>query len=39
MGFDFRLLVVFLPVLLAASWAIFNIFKPASTQASQFLNK
>ncbi|MDJ0707211.1 MAG: photosystem II protein Y [Leptolyngbyaceae cyanobacterium MO_188.B28] len=39
MGFDLRLLVVFLPVILAASWAIFNIFKPASDQANEFLSK
>ena len=36
---DFRLLVVFLPVILAASWALSNIFRPASSQANEFLNK
>ncbi|WP_416667289.1 photosystem II protein Y [Egbenema bharatensis] len=36
---DWRLLVVLLPVILAGSWAIYNIGQIALRQAQAFLNK
>ena len=36
---DWRILIVFGPVILAASWALFNIAKAALSQAQDFLNK
>ncbi len=39
MDFDFRLLVVLLPLLLAAGWAVKNILPAATKQIQAFLNK
>jgi photosystem II PsbY protein len=36
---DWRLLVVLLPIILAGSWAIFNIGKAALGQIQMFLNR
>jgi hypothetical protein len=36
---DLRFVIVVLPVLIAASWAIFNIFAPAKKQADDLLNR
>jgi len=36
---DWRLLVVLLPLLVAAGWAGFNIFSAALSQLQAFLNK
>ncbi|MBZ8182115.1 photosystem II protein Y [Oscillatoria salina] len=36
---DWRLIVVFLPVIAAASWALFNIGAAAIQQVQAFLNK
>ncbi|AFY76597.1 MAG: photosystem II protein Y [Hydrococcus sp. C42_A2020_068] len=36
---DWRVLVVLLPVLVAAGWAGFNILSAALRQAQQFLSK
>jgi photosystem II PsbY protein len=36
---DWRVLIVILPLLVAAGWAIFNIGLIALKQAQQFLNK
>jgi photosystem II PsbY protein len=36
---DWRVLIVLLPVIIAASWAVFNIGAAALRQAQQFLNK
>ncbi|HBB36268.1 MAG TPA: photosystem II protein Y [Cyanobacteria bacterium UBA8803] len=36
---DWRLIVVLLPILLAASWALFNIGAIAIRQVQAFLNK
>ncbi|WP_084639300.1 photosystem II protein Y [Geitlerinema sp. PCC 9228] len=36
---DWRLLIVLLPVLLAGSWALYNIGQAAIKQARDFLNK
>ncbi|MEQ9670409.1 photosystem II protein Y [Coleofasciculus sp. G2-EDA-02] len=36
---DWRLLIVLLPILLAASWALFNIGAAAIGQIQAFLNK
>jgi photosystem II PsbY protein len=38
MHIDFRVVVVLLPLLLAAGWAGFNIFKAALGQIQGFLN-
>ena len=39
MEFDFRLLIVLLPILAAAGWAVFNIGVLAIQQIQNFLNK
>lgn len=39
MDFDWRILVVLLPVLLAGSWAVYNIGQAALKQVQGFLNK
>jgi photosystem II PsbY protein len=39
MDLDFRVVVVLLPVILAGSWAVFNIAKAALTQIQGFLAK
>jgi photosystem II PsbY protein len=36
---DWRLLIVLLPVILAGSWALYNIGTLALQQAQSFLNK
>jgi photosystem II PsbY protein len=36
---DWRVLIVLLPVIIAASWAVFNIGAAALRQVQQFLNK
>lgn len=36
---DWRLLIVLLPLLVAAGWALFNIGALAIRQVQQFLNK
>jgi photosystem II PsbY protein len=36
---DWRVLIVLLPLIIAASWAVFNIGAAALRQAQQFLNK
>ncbi|MDJ0556917.1 MAG: photosystem II protein Y [Microcoleaceae cyanobacterium MO_207.B10] len=39
MDFDFRLLIVLLPILAAGGWAVFNIGAIAIRQLQNFLNK
>lgn len=39
MDFDFRILIVLLPVLLAGGWAVFNIGAAALRQVQNLLNK
>ena len=39
MDFDFRVLVVLLPILLAGGWAAFNIGAAAIKQVQNLLNK
>jgi len=39
MDFDFRLLVVLLPLLVAGGWAVFNIGAAALVQINKFLKK
>ncbi len=39
MDFDFRLLIVLLPILAAAGWAVFNIGVLAFQELQKFLNK
>ncbi len=39
MEFDWRVLIVLLPVILAASWALFNIGAVALRQVQAFLNR
>jgi photosystem II PsbY protein len=39
MDFDWRVLVVLLPVLLAGSWAVYNIGQAALKQVQGFLSK
>ncbi|HEY9676211.1 MAG TPA: photosystem II protein Y [Waterburya sp.] len=39
MEFDWRVVVVLLPVILAASWALFNIGAAALRQVQAFLNR
>ena len=39
MEFDFRLLIVLLPILAAGGWAVFNIGAVAIQQIQKFLNK
>jgi photosystem II PsbY protein len=39
MEFDWRVLVVLLPVILAGSWALFNVGAAALRQVQAFLNK
>lgn len=39
MDFDFRILIVLLPVLLAGGWAAYNIGTIALKQVEKFLNK
>ena len=39
MEFDWRVLVVLLPVILAASWALFNVGAAALRQVQAFLNR
>jgi photosystem II PsbY protein len=39
MDFDFRVLVVLLPLLLAAGWAVRNILPSALKQVQAFLSK
>ncbi|MDF0553679.1 photosystem II protein Y [Kamptonema sp. UHCC 0994] len=39
MDFDFRVLVVLLPILLAGGWAVFNIGAAALKQVQNLLNK
>ncbi|MGF1479665.1 MAG: photosystem II protein Y [Cyanophyceae cyanobacterium] len=36
---DWRVIVVLAPVIVAASWALFNIGAAALSQAQQFFNK
>lgn len=36
---DWRILIVVLPIALAASWAIFNIGSAAISQVQKYLNK
>lgn len=39
MDFDWRLLVVLLPLAVAGGWAVYNIGALAINQAQKFLNK
>ncbi|GGA30901.1 photosystem II protein Y [Okeania sp. KiyG1] len=39
MEFDFRLLIVLLPIIAAGGWAVFNIGALAIQQVQKFLNK
>lgn len=39
MEFDWRVVVVLLPIILAASWALFNIGAAALRQIQAFLNR
>jgi len=39
MDFDFRVLIVLLPILAAGGWAAFNIGAAALRQVQNFLNK
>ena len=39
MDMDWRVLIVLAPVLIAASWALFNIGAAAISQAQKFINK
>ncbi|EAW33788.1 photosystem II protein Y [Lyngbya sp. PCC 8106] len=39
MDFDFRLVVVLLPIALAGGWALFNIGAAALRQAQGFISK
>lgn len=39
MDFDFRLIIVLLPLLAAGGWAVFNIGKAAMSQIDGFMNK
>lgn len=39
MDLDYRVVVVLLPVILAASWAVFNIAQAALRQIQGFLSK
>lgn len=39
MDLDFRILAVLSPILIAASWAGFNIFRAALGQVQDLLNK
>lgn len=39
MDLDFRVVVVLAPILIAASWAVFNIGAAALRQLQSFLNK
>ncbi len=39
MDIDFRIVAVLSPLILAASWALFNIGKAALGQIQDFLNK
>jgi len=39
MEFDFRIVIVLLPLVLAAGWAGFNIFQAALGQLQGFMNK
>lgn len=39
MDLDFRVVVVLLPVILAGSWAVFNIARAALAQIQGFLTK
>ncbi|RMG05429.1 MAG: photosystem II protein Y [Cyanobacteria bacterium J055] len=36
---DWRLIVVLLPVIVALSWAVYNIIQAALSQVQSFLNK
>jgi photosystem II PsbY protein len=38
MDFDFRVLIVLLPILLAGGWAVFNIGAAALRQVQKLLN-
>lgn len=39
MDFDFRVLIVLLPLILAGGWAVYNIGAVALKQVQNFLNK
>ena len=39
MEFDFRLLIVLLPIIAAGGWAVYNIGAVAIQQVQKFLNK
>ena len=39
MGIDWRLVVVLLPLIVAGSWAVFNVGRIALEQLQNFLNK
>jgi photosystem II PsbY protein len=39
MDFDWRILIVVLPLAIAGGWAVFNIGTLAISQAQKFLNK
>ena len=39
MDIDWRILIVLAPLLVAASWALFNIGAAAINQAQKFINK
>lgn len=39
MDFDFRLLIVLLPLLVAGGWAVYNVGTIALAQAQKFLSK
>ena len=39
MDFDFRILIVLMPVLLAGSWAVYNVGAIALKQVQKLLNK
>ncbi|MDY7003135.1 MULTISPECIES: photosystem II protein Y [Okeania] len=39
MEFDFRLLIVLLPIIAAGGWAVYNIGAVAIQQIQKFLNK
>lgn len=39
MDFDFRLIIVLLPLMVAGGWAVYNIGKAALSQIEGFMNK
>jgi photosystem II PsbY protein len=39
MDIDFRIAIVLAPLAIAASWAVFNIFRAAAQQVQNFMGK